>query len=137
MALTITEVASELGVRSDTLRYYERAGLITSAGRTPAGYRLYGEATVDRVRFIKAAQRSGLRLRSIAELLMISDSGNCPCGHTAGLVTQRIAEVEAELHRLELLRDNLVRLQQDNEECRNSSAEAWTCRFTERGGDEP
>jgi DNA-binding transcriptional MerR regulator len=83
MALTITEMAARLGVRSDTLRYYERTRLISSAGRTSGGYRVYDDNVVDRVRFIKAAQRSGLRLRSIAELLAISDNGNCPCGHTA------------------------------------------------------
>lgn len=58
MVLTITELASELNVASDTLRYYERSGLIPSAGRTAAGYRLYDPATADRVRFIKDAQRS-------------------------------------------------------------------------------
>jgi DNA-binding transcriptional MerR regulator len=91
MVLTITDLAAELGVRSDTLRYYERSGLIPSAGRTPGGYRLYGSEVADRVRFIKSAQRSGLRLRDIEELLAIMDDGNCPCGHTADLVERRLS----------------------------------------------
>jgi DNA-binding transcriptional MerR regulator len=128
MALTITEMAARLGVRSDTLRYYERTRLISSAGRTTGGYRVYD---------IKAAQRSGLRLRSIAELLAISDSGNCPCGHTADLVRQRIAEVDSEINDLQALRDKLVRLGQENEACRTLSVAAWSCRFTspEKGGE--
>jgi DNA-binding transcriptional MerR regulator len=65
MAVTITQLAGELGVRSDTLRFYERSGLIPSAGRTEGGYRLYDDTVADRVRFIKAAQRSGLRLREM------------------------------------------------------------------------
>jgi DNA-binding transcriptional MerR regulator len=137
MALTITEMAARLGVRSDTLRYYERTRLISSAGRTSGGYRVYDDNVVDRVRFIKAAQRSGLRLWSIAELLAISDSGNCPCGHTADLVRQRIAEVDAEINDLQALRDKLVRLGQENEACRTLSVAAWSCRFTssEKGGE--
>jgi DNA-binding transcriptional MerR regulator len=94
MVLTITDLAAELGIRSETLRYYERTGLISSAGRTPGGYRLYGSDVADRVRFIKSAQRSGLRLRDIDELLVIMDAGNCPCGHTADLVEKRLAEVD-------------------------------------------
>ena len=126
MARTITEMAKELGVRPDTLRFYERSGLICSAGRTPGGYRIYDDAIADRVRFIKAAQRSGLRLRSIAELLAISDAGNCPCGHTAKLVKERIAEVDEEIERLHTLRDNLARLEKDNDACR-AATNAWTC----------
>ncbi len=137
MTLTITETAARLGVRSDTLRYYERARLISSAGRTVGGYRVYDDNVVDRVRFIKAAQRSGLRLRSIAELLTISDSGNCPCGHTADLVRQRIAEVDAEINDLQTLRRKLVRLGRENERCRTPSVDRWSCRFMscEKGGE--
>jgi DNA-binding transcriptional MerR regulator len=139
MALTITEMAKELGVRPDTLRYYERTGLISSAGRTSGGYRVFEDNVADRVRLIKAAQRSGLRLRSIAELLTVADSGNCPCGHTADLVKQRIAEVDAQIDHLLALRDNLVRVEQDNEACHSSPVGVWTCNFTapERGGDSP
>jgi DNA-binding transcriptional MerR regulator len=80
MVLTITDLAAELGVRSDTLRYYERTGLISSAGRTPGGYRLYASDVADRVRFIKSAQRSGLRLRDIDELLVIMERATALAG---------------------------------------------------------
>jgi DNA-binding transcriptional MerR regulator len=130
MALTITDLAAELGVRSDTLRYYERSGLIPSAGRTPGGYRLYDSEVADRVRFIKSAQRSGLRLRDIEELLVVMDAGNCPCGHTAALVDRRLSEVGEEIARLESLRSSLVRLRQRNDACRTSSVGAWSCLVT-------
>jgi MerR family copper efflux transcriptional regulator len=134
---TITELANELGLASDTLRYYERSGLIASAGRTPAGYRLYEAATADRVRFIKGAQRSGLRLREIAELLTILDAGNCPCGHTAVIVEQRISEVDAELAHLAALRDALVRLRRASASCTSPSADRWRCQLadSQEGGD--
>jgi DNA-binding transcriptional MerR regulator len=127
MVLTITELADELDVRSDTLRYYERTGLIDSAGRTPANYRLYDEATVERVHFIKDCQRSGLRLKDIAELLAVMDQGNCPCGHTAEIVATRIAEVNHELAGMRSLKARLVQLQRDNDDCRSSSAVDWRC----------
>jgi DNA-binding transcriptional MerR regulator len=139
MKRTITEMAAKLGVRPDRLRYYERRGLISSAGRTPDGYRLYAGHVADRVRFIKSTQRSGLRLRDIEEVLVIMDAGNCPCGHTADLVEKRLAEVDEEITRLEELRSSLVRLGQDNNECRTSPLEAWSCLVTtpRRGGEEP
>lgn len=89
------------------------------------------------VRFIKAAQRSGLRLREIVELLGMMDEGTCPCGHTADLVQRRIVEVDAEIHDLNVLRANLVRLMQDNEACRTSEVDAWSWEIlsSRRGGD--
>ena len=137
MTQTITDLAAELGVRSDTLRFYERSGLISSAGRTPGGYRLYGSDVADRVRFIKSAQRSGLRLRDIEELLVVMDAGNCPCGHTAELVDRRLSEVDQEIARLEALRASLVQLRDRNEACLTSSVEAWSCLVTTpKGGEE-
>jgi DNA-binding transcriptional MerR regulator len=53
---------------------------------------IYEDSVADRVRFIKGAQRSGLRLQEIAELLKVMDEGNCPCGHTADLDERRIVE---------------------------------------------
>lgn len=82
------------------MRYCERLGLLHPPVRSPARYRLYGQATVDRLRLIKGAQRVGLRLREIRELLKVVDRGQCPCGHTQALLTQRLAEVDAEPARL-------------------------------------
>lgn len=62
-ALTISQLAGEVGVTTDTLRYYERLGLLAPSGRTTSGYRLYACDTADRLRLIKGAQRSGLRLQ--------------------------------------------------------------------------
>ena len=93
----IAETAADAGVTPDTLRYYERVGLLGRPDRSPNGYRLYDEETTRRVLFIKGAQRMGLRLREIKELLETRDRGACPCGHTRTLVEQRIGEVESEL----------------------------------------
>jgi len=78
--------------------------------RSPAGYRLYDEAAVDRLRLIRGAQRAGLRLKDIGHLLQAVDQGHCPCGHTQDLLRQRLDEVRAELGRLRSVETELVRL---------------------------
>jgi DNA-binding transcriptional MerR regulator len=109
-ALTVSALAKQAGVRPDTVRYYERAGLLPAPVRSPAGYRQYDAGTVDRLHFIRGAQRLGLRLREIADLLAVRDRGACPCGHTEALVRQRITELDAEIARLVNVRGELARL---------------------------
>jgi DNA-binding transcriptional MerR regulator len=112
MALTISALADQVGLSADTVRYYERVGLLPEPARSAAGYRLYDEAAVGRLRLIKGAQRAGLRLREIGELLQVADRGQCPCGHTETLLRERLGEVRAELARLRALETELSRLLQ-------------------------
>lgn len=109
-SLTVAMLAKRVGLRPSTIRYYERAGLLRRPQRSASGYRQYGEEVADRLRFIKGAQRLGLRLREIAELLEVRDRGGCPCGHTQALVRRRIAELDAEIARLAEVRHDLTRL---------------------------
>jgi DNA-binding transcriptional MerR regulator len=82
--VTVSTLARQVGVGPDTIRYYERVGPLPTPTRTPAGYRRYDDDIADRVRFIKGAQRLGLRLREIAELLQVRDRGGCPLRAHAG-----------------------------------------------------
>ncbi len=109
-ALTVSALAKQAGVRPDTVRYYERAGLLPPPVRSPAGYRQYEASTIDRLHFIRGAQRLGLRPREIADLLAVRHRGACPCGHTESLVRQRITELDAEIARLVNIRGELSRL---------------------------
>ncbi|MGB9112962.1 MAG: heavy metal-responsive transcriptional regulator [Acidimicrobiales bacterium] len=127
MGRTISALAEGLGLRADTLRYYERLGLLPPAGRSAAGYRIYDDAAAERLRFMKGAQRIGLRLGDIKELLDVSDRGQCPCGHTQVLVQQRLAEVESEIKQLTAIRDRLLGLKKRNAECFDTPAEQWSC----------
>jgi DNA-binding transcriptional MerR regulator len=97
MDLTVAKLAAEVGLTADTVRYYEKARLLPAPARTPAGYRVYSEGAVARLRFIKGAQRIGLRLREVRELLDIGDRGQCPCGHTETLLDHRVSEIDAEI----------------------------------------
>lgn len=106
----VTELASEVGVRPDTIRYYERAGLLPPPPRTPAGYRLYPSSAVERLRFIQGCTRLGLRLADIADLLAVRDTDTCPCEPAEALLRRRIADVDAEMARLTALRADLVHM---------------------------
>jgi DNA-binding transcriptional MerR regulator len=106
--LRVGELAEAVGVSADTVRYYERAGLLPAPARTPSGYRAYDAAAVDRMRFIQGAQRLGLRLTDIQQLLTIRDTGNCPCEPAEHLLRRRLAEIDAEMARLAALRTEMV-----------------------------
>jgi DNA-binding transcriptional MerR regulator len=106
MSLRVSEVADAAGVNKETLRYYERRGLIEEPIRSHGGHRLYDQHTVTTLRVIKAAQRLGFTLEEIAELL--------EAGHRrteAGLqvrAREKLAEVEQRIADLSTIRATLV-----------------------------
>jgi len=86
--LTIGRLARTAGVSTSAVRYYERAGLITPAGRTAANYRYYETDALERLRFIRAAQASGFRLQDVTKLLRPAS-----CGKGQGLIEERLDDV--------------------------------------------
>jgi DNA-binding transcriptional MerR regulator len=110
MRLTVSDLGAEVGLSAATVRYYERLGLLPPAERTAAGYRQYPKEAVERLRFVKSAQRLGLRLREIAELLAICDQGLCPCGHSEALLRERMAEIDSQVAELQAVRAELARV---------------------------
>jgi DNA-binding transcriptional MerR regulator len=100
MMLTVSLLAEQVGLRPHTLRYYERLGLLPKPARTAAGYRLYDQAAAEWLRFIKGAQRFGLRLADIRELLQALDIGRCPLRPYRDATTgARLHALRAELER--------------------------------------
>lgn len=87
--LTIGKVAREAGVNIETVRYYEKRGLIPQPPRTCSGYRQYPEKIVQRIKFIKRAQELGFTLKEVQKLLAISD-------HETGLVSHEIQQFARE-----------------------------------------
>jgi DNA-binding transcriptional MerR regulator len=77
--LTIGKVAGRAGVSPDTIRYYERLGLLPKPPRTPAGYRQYPDGAVSRLALVRNAQRFGFSLREIAGFLRVREAGGKPC----------------------------------------------------------
>lgn len=102
-------------------------GCLRPTGRSAAGYSLYDETAAERLDFIRGAQRMGVRLSDVKELLEVRDRGQCPCGHARVLVQRRLAEVSAEIRQLSAVRRQLVELQKPNEECIEVAPEEWSC----------
>lgn len=105
--LRIGDLASRIGVQPETIRYYERRGLLSSPHRGSSGYRVYTPEHLDRVEFIKKCQALGFSLQEIRELIELKFGGNSPCQHVRDLLLQKIQQVEEQIQRLESFRREL------------------------------
>ncbi|KAB2846027.1 MAG: heavy metal-responsive transcriptional regulator [Hyphomicrobiaceae bacterium] len=94
---TIGKLASRTQVSNDTLRYYEHEGLIEPAGKSPAGYRLYDNDSVRRIRFIKHAQRCGFTLGQIRELLVLRSREAACCGDVRKRAVEKKLQIESKI----------------------------------------
>ena len=101
------EVARVTGVSTDTLRHYERKGLLPGVTRSAAGYRRYSAATVERVMLIQRALVVGFSLAELRRVLGLRDGGGAPCQHVRALVGQRFEELNGRIAQLLALRDEL------------------------------
>lgn len=108
--MTIGRLARTNGLEAKTLRYYDRVGLLHPSTRTPAGYRIYNEASSGRLRFILRAKALGMSLADIRRILAVRDEGLAPCRHVLDLVAGNIARIEDQLTALQTLRADLKTL---------------------------
>jgi Hg(II)-responsive transcriptional regulator len=105
-----SEVAAQAKVNSQTLRYYERRGLLPEPERTASGYRAYSVDAVRLVRFVKRAQQLGFTLNDIEELLHLAGGGPASCEAAKEMARTRIADLEQRIEQLVGMRDALSRL---------------------------
>ncbi len=107
--LRIGEVAARAGVSADTVRYYERLGLLRPPARGGGGYRLYSEVELRRLQLIRRAKRLGMSLDEIRSLLGVAGKGECRLlrRQVAELLRQKIAECEVRLAELEAFKTSL------------------------------
>jgi MerR family transcriptional regulator, Zn(II)-responsive regulator of zntA len=104
------EVARQCGVSADTLRHYERKGLLPRPARDGSGYRRYPSDTVDRVLLVQRALVVGFTLDELARVLRERDRGEPPCRSVRDLVAARLTDLEARLRQLTALRRELRHL---------------------------
>lgn len=104
------ELADQAGVHIETLRYYERRGLLGEPPRTPGGYRKYPDAAVALLRFVKRAQQLGFTLDEVEELLHLDGGGPDGCDTARALAEARKADLEARIADLQRMRDSLADL---------------------------
>lgn len=101
---TISQLAKSAGVPTTTMRYYERIGLVEPEDRSDGNYRLYGEESLRKVKFIRAAQATGFTLDDVKALLS-DDAGGAPkCGSVQGLIEDRLTDIEVRLKNLRHVR---------------------------------
>ena len=105
--LTIGEVASKAAVHIETLRYYERRGLLTPASYRDSGYRLYTSEAVQKIRFIKNAQELGFTLQEIAGLLRLRVSHQARCGDLKGKAEKKLRDVDEKIGKLKAIKQVL------------------------------
>jgi DNA-binding transcriptional MerR regulator len=125
--LTVAELAAEVGIGPDTVRYYERVGLLPPPPRTSGDHRRYPSEAIDRLRFVQGCQRLGLRLEEIRNLLEVRDTGQCACAPAGELLTSRLAELDAEVARLLVLRTDLTAMLSGiaSDECPDPAPGTW------------
>ena len=111
--LTIGEVARLAGVNVQTLRYYERRGILESPERSRSGYRQYPVETVELIRTIKRAQKLGFALDEIERLLQIREGGNGACARARDVAAHKLALLNERIEELAVVRNTLEALIRD------------------------
>ena len=110
MALTTGELAQQSGVNLQTIRFYEREGLLPAPPRLSSGYRAFPAASVSRVRFIKRAQELGFTLTEIHDLLSLRVDKTRDRAQVRRMARSRLAEIEGKIASLETMRAALTHL---------------------------
>ena len=108
--MLIGELADAAGLPSQTIRFYERRGLLPEPVRGANGYRIYDESTLTRLTFVRTAQAAGLTLAEIGSVIDLRDDGNVPCTHVAILIDSKLADVRARITDLTILETELQAL---------------------------
>ncbi len=105
--MRIGEVAAAAGLPTQTIRFYERKGLLPQPRRAPNGYRVYDAPTLTRLRFIRSGQGAGLTLVEIATILELRGEGVTPCTHVRELLSTKLHDVQARQRELSALETEL------------------------------
>ena len=106
-AMRIGEVARMAGVSPDTLRHYERCGLLRPAGRTEGGYRMYSTDVLDRVRVIRSALAVGFTIAELSRVFRIRQSGGTPCAQVRSLAEEKLIDLERRIEEMQEVRKEL------------------------------
>ncbi|MFF0826022.1 mercury resistance transcriptional regulator MerR1 [Brevibacillus sp. NPDC003359] len=112
MQFRIGELADKCNVNKETIRYYERIGLIAEPSRTSSGYRIYSEQTADRISFIKRMQELGFALNEIDKLLGVVDRDEVKCRDMYDFTVLKIEDIQRKIEDLQRIKRMLVDLKE-------------------------
>lgn len=131
LQMKIGELSRRAGVNVQTVRYYERRGLLTPANRRASGYREYESDALDRLHFIKRAQELGFTLAEIGDLLALRLDPHTPAAAVKARANAKIDDIDRKIHDLERIRHALVHLAG---RCRGGKGPAGECPLLEALG---
>ncbi len=106
-------LAKATGMSPDTIRHYERIGILPRALRTESGYRAYPQDAIDRVRVVQRALRIGFTLAELSDILKTRDAGGAPCHRVYALTKEKLSAVQADLKMLKKTEKDLKELLAD------------------------
>lgn len=127
--MQIGELATEVGINPKTIRYYETRGLLPSPPRTEAGYRIYGDGDLERLRFILKGRAIGLSLDEIGSVLGLREDGQQPCEHVRTLLDEKLAAIDEQLRALNELRAEFLSLRSEADDA--TSSDDYVCGIIE------
>jgi MerR family mercuric resistance operon transcriptional regulator len=130
-AMFIGKLAEAVGVNVQTVRYYERLGLLSEPVRTESGYRIYGGNALKRLQFIKQAQALGFSLAEIEAVLELSHDGKRPCPSVRKLARAKLAEIDQKLKALLAYRQELAARVKRWDEVPDDLTDAGVCQLIE------
>lgn len=122
--MRIGELARATGVSADTIRYYEKIGLLPRAVRTHSGYRNYTDSTARRIRVIRNAVQLGFPLREIAKVLRVRDAGGAPCRQVRDYTRELVTTIERRIETLQAERQAMLAM-----------IDAWDGKLAQARGD--
>ena len=128
--MKIGEFASAAGVNAKTVRYYESIGLLPEPARTASGYRDYDESFIGRLTFIRTAQRLGITLDEVKEILVFRERGEAPCAYVRGVLDAQLEGIGQRIQELELLRTQLEEIVSEADRLSEADDDC-TCRLIE------
>jgi len=120
------ELSRLAGISSDTLRHYERLGVLPKPPRTNGGYRDYPANSLERVQLVQSALKVGFSLPELATILRMRDRGEVPCKRVRAIAGHKLEEVKQQINDLLVMRDQLERILKD-----------WDARLTRTGNGKP
>lgn len=110
MSMRIGDLAAAASIPPETVRYYEKRGLLAPPARAANGYRVYDETALNQLHFIRTAQAAGLTLAEIRSVIELRNDGTTPCSHVEALLADKLAEVRDRQRQLAVLETELARL---------------------------
>jgi DNA-binding transcriptional MerR regulator len=106
-------LAKAAGVSTDTIRHYERIGVLPKAARTESGYRVYPASAVERVLVVQRALRIGFTLAELADVLKARDAGDVPCRRVYDLAKEKLKEIRTDIQTLKRMEKYLAEVLSD------------------------